>query len=304
MTTIATVLFGYAAVLAAVSPRFLTSPWLARSPRLALALWHSCAVSVLLASILATVACYADDGLLRGWVTAIDGSSGVPGIFAAAVAVLVPTVLIGRVTLTVWQVLARHRVERDRHLKLVCLLGRHDHRLGVDVIPADVPAAYCVPGSKQIVLTKGAIAILSDNELRAVLAHERAHLAGRHHLLVAWADALQKAFPRVRLFNAMQQSTAHLVELLADDQTLRRASAESLASAIAALGCARTPTIALAATGGSVLTRVERLLAPPAPLPVATRLGAAGAAISLVALPILPILILTAGHMPCPHFFS
>ncbi|MEV4261418.1 M56 family metallopeptidase [Kribbella sp. NPDC049584] len=304
MTTIATVLFGYAAVLAVVSPRFLTSQWLTRSPRLALALWHSCAVSVLLASILATVACYADDGLLRGWLTGIDGSRGVPGIFAAAVAVLVPTVLIGRVTLTVWQVLARHRVERDRHLKLVCLLGRHDHRLGVAVIPADVPAAYCVPGSKQIVLTRGAMAILRDSELRAVLAHERAHLAGRHHLLVAWADALQKAFPRVPLFSAMQQSTAHLVELLADDQTLRRESAESLASAIAALGCARTPTAALAATGGSVLTRVERLLAPPAPLPVATRVGAAGAAMSLVVLPILPTLILAAGHMACPHLFG
>lgn len=304
MTTIALVLFGYAAVLATASPRLLAAPWLDRSPRLGLALWHSSAASVLLASTLATVACFADDGLVRGWLTAIGGSSGVPGLFAAAMAVLVPAVLIGRVALTVGRVLVRHRAHRDRHLKLVCLLGRHDHELGATIIPADVPAAYCVPGARQIVLTKGAMALLDEAELRAVLAHERAHLAGRHHVLVAWADALRRAFPPVPLFGALPKTTAHLVELLADDQTVRRESGANLASAIAMLGCAGSPAAGLAATGGSILTRVERLLTPPAPLPVATRVGGAGAAVSLLALPLVPVLVLAAGLVACPHFLG
>jgi Zn-dependent protease with chaperone function len=304
MTAIAVLLFGYAAVLATASPRLLTGRWIGRSPRLALALWHSAAVSVLLASTLATVACYADEGLLHGWLSAIDGRSGLTGVAAAVAAVLVPTVVIGRVGLATGQVWTRHRVDRDRHLKLVRLLGRHHHELGATVIPADVPAAYCVPGARQIVLTKGAIALLGEAELRAVLAHERAHLAGRHHVLIAWADALYRAFPYVPLFCALRQTTAHLVELLADDQTVRRGSGTSLASAIAALGCAGSPAAGLAATGGSVLTRVERLLAPPAPLPVATRVGGAGAAVSLLAIPLVPVLVLAADLVACPHLLG
>jgi beta-lactamase regulating signal transducer with metallopeptidase domain len=225
-------------------------------------------------------------------------------VSAAIAAVLVPAALIGRIALVLGRVLTRHRADRDRQLKLVCLLGRHDHRLGATIIPADVPAAYCVPGARQIVLTKGAMAVLGEPELRAVLAHERAHLAGRHHLLVAWADALRRAFPGVPLFGAIQRSTAHLVELLADDRTVRRESGESLASAIAALGCTQAPVAGLAATGGSALSRVERLLAPPAPLPIATRVGGAGAVVSLVALPILPVFVLAAGIVACPHFIG
>ena len=42
------------------------------------------------------------------------------------------------------------------------------------------PAAYCVPGRPAtIVLTSGALAVLDPAQLTAVLAHERAHLAGR-----------------------------------------------------------------------------------------------------------------------------
>jgi Zn-dependent protease with chaperone function len=45
---------------------------------------------------------------------------------------------------------------------------------------------YCVPGRlPTIVVTTGALAVLEPEQLAAVLAHERAHLAGRHHLLLA-----------------------------------------------------------------------------------------------------------------------
>src|SRR6266702_608182 len=48
------------------------------------------------------------------------------------------------------------------------------------VLDAPQPAAYCVPGRPAaIVLTSGALAVLGPAQLGAVLAHERAHLAGR-----------------------------------------------------------------------------------------------------------------------------
>jgi hypothetical protein len=53
-----------------------------------------------------------------------------------------------------------------------------------------------------------------------------------------------------------------------------------------------------------VLARVERLLAPPPPLPVVTRIGGAGAAISLLVLPVLPAALLAAGMVACPYLFD
>lgn len=302
--TITFVLFAYAAVLAVAAPALLRGRWIDRSPRLALALWHAGAVSVLSAAALATIACFANGVMLRNWLAALTGRSGGIGVLAAAAALAVPGYLIGRLGLAARCVAVRRRSERRRHLELVCLLGRHDPELDATVIPVDVPSAYCVPGARRIVLTEGALAILGDAELRAVLAHERAHLAGRHHLLLAWADVLRQAFPTVPLFGTIRPITAHLVELLADDQTVRRVSGERLATAIAALGCGRTPAAGLAASGGSVLARVDRLLAPPSPLPLAARLGGTGAAISMLALPLMVPALLTAGMVACPYLFA
>ncbi len=54
-------------------------------------------------------------------------------------------------------------------------------------------AAYCLPGrGGRIVLTSAALAALSPDELAAVLAHERAHLSGRHHLALAAAAGLSR----------------------------------------------------------------------------------------------------------------
>jgi beta-lactamase regulating signal transducer with metallopeptidase domain len=51
---------------------------------------------------------------------------------------------------------------------------------------------------------------------RSVLAHERAHLTGRHHLLVAVAQALRATLPFVPLFRRAPSAVRDLVELAAD----------------------------------------------------------------------------------------
>ncbi|WP_370369937.1 hypothetical protein [Catenulispora sp. GP43] len=50
-----------------------------------------------------------------------------------------------------------------------------------------------------------------------MIAHERAHVHGRHHLAIAFADAMEAAFPRIALFSVGRTQTARLVELAADD---------------------------------------------------------------------------------------
>ncbi len=305
--TITVALFAYAGFLAVATPRILGGRRLDRAPRIALALWHASGASVLIAVSLATAACYADSGMLRSWLRALTDKHGTVGVIAASTAVAIPAALVTRVVVAATLLIRSQRIERRRHIELLVLLGRHDPRLGATVVPAESPAAYCVPGTRRIVLTSAAVDVLDDNQVRAVLAHEQAHLAGRHHLVVAWAGVLRKAFPAVPLFGAMRQATAHLIEILADERTLREESGRSLATAIATLGCGPGPAMGLAASGGSVLARVERLLEPPTPLPIATRVGGAGAAVSIIVFPVLLVAmpaLLATGMVWCPHAFG
>jgi Zn-dependent protease with chaperone function len=68
------------------------------------------------------------------------------------------------------------------------------------ILDDDVPAAYCLPcGRHRVVISAGALSRLSPGQLQAVLAHERAHLRAHHHLMLAIASALARAFPAIPL---------------------------------------------------------------------------------------------------------
>jgi Zn-dependent protease with chaperone function len=132
------------------------------------------------------------------------------------------------------------------------------------VLDSERAAAYCVPGRPAtIVLTSQAVRLLEPAQLRAVVAHERAHLSGRHHALILLTRGLSALFPGIPLFTAGQTEVARLAELSADDAAVRRAGRLSLVSALLALGTGSpVPSAALAATGGAVTARVARLLDP------------------------------------------
>jgi Zn-dependent protease with chaperone function len=135
------------------------------------------------------------------------------------------------------------------------------------VLDALQPAAYCVPGRPAaIVLTSGALAVLDRDQLGAVLAHERAHLAGRHHLLISLSRGLAASFPGVPVFTRGPAEVARLAELCADDAAARRTGRPALVAALLAMGTgAAVPAPALAVTSGAVTARVHRLLDPPRP---------------------------------------
>jgi Zn-dependent protease with chaperone function len=146
------------------------------------------------------------------------------------------------------------------------------------VLDATRPAVYCLPGRPPtIVVTTGALAVLEPGQLTAVLAHERAHLAGRHHLLLAATRSLAAVAPFVPLFARGAGQVARLAEMRADDAAARRGGGQgrrTLLTALLAMGAGATaapvpaspvPASWLPATGGVVATRVRRLAAPPAP---------------------------------------
>jgi hypothetical protein len=301
--TISLVLFGYAAIVAVLAPRALTGDWALREPRLTLALWHAAAGSVVAAVLLAAAACVSSPGLVEACVAALVGDTGAAGVLTVVIGLLMPAALLARLTVVAVQLTRNRHTERRHHLQLLGLLGRPDTSGEFTVIPDRRPSAYCIPGTGKVVLSRGAIDQLAETEIQAILAHERAHLAGRHHLIVAWSAILSRAFPAVPIFQALHPATAGLVELVADDHATRRATRHGLAGAIAVFAGAASPETGLAASGGQVLIRVHRLLEPPRPLPAAGRLGGAGVAASLLALPGLVLIgsaALAAGLAACP----
>jgi beta-lactamase regulating signal transducer with metallopeptidase domain len=162
------------------------------------------------------------------------------------------------------------------HAQAAYLTGRH-LQPGTVVLDAPERAAYCVPPGI-IVVTSAALGILAPAQLDAVLAHERAHLAGRHHLLLAVTRALAATFPGVPLFARGRMEIARLAEMAADDTAVKRAGRRSLIEALVAMGTGTAvpasprpasavpalalPASALGAASYAVAARVERLLEP------------------------------------------
>jgi Zn-dependent protease with chaperone function len=185
---------------------------------------------------------------------------------------------------------------RRRQRTLLTLLAHGDPKVpGALVVDYPTAAAYCLPGLRsRIVVSVGTLELLGRGELAAVLAHERAHLRERHDLVLLPFTALRRAFPRSTTCTEAHHAVALLVEMLADDHTLRTRPARELVSALVRFGTAGTcpaPAGTLAAAQGEVAARVTRLLQPVRPLPTAAVAAICFAAALLVAAPITLLLV-------------
>jgi beta-lactamase regulating signal transducer with metallopeptidase domain len=200
--------------------------------------------------------------------------------------------------------LATAQRDGQRHCHQLRAVGRTDRRLGAMVIDYDEPAAYSLPGARQpIVLTSAAIEALDDAQLTAVLAHERAHQRGHHHLLVLVAGSLAAAFPRVPAFRHGHERVTHLVELLADDEAAKTTSRLKTAEALLALSApAVAAPLALGAGGSATGARIKRLLRASAPLSRPRALASMVTLAAALAFPFLalsgPALTLIGTHCP------
>jgi len=277
----ALLVFGYALVVAWCLPALLTRLTAAGfSARLGLAAWLAAMITVL-AALLAAIQ-YLITAAFAGWpqlakavcrsvaggaCTAVVYRSAVFELamgLAAAAAALALAVLAWRYGRSVQRAQRRTRA----HAEAARITGRRLPGAGAAVVlDAAQPAAYCVPGRPAaIVLTSAALDVLDPGQLTAVLAHERAHLAGRHHLLIALTRGLAATFPGVPLFTQGPAEVARLAEMCADDAAARHSSRPTLVAALLAMGTGTPvqalPAAALAATGGAVTARVQRLTEP------------------------------------------
>lgn len=178
-----------------------------------------------------------------------------------AVTAAVATNTTRRVIVTLYKTRRANR----RHVDAVRIIGRPTDHAGVVAITADQPTAYCVSGGRQraIVVTTAALELLNPQALAAVLAHERAHLRGRHHHVIAILSTLAAALPRLPLMRAAARSVPALLEMCADDAATRRHGREPLLAGLVTLSTRlRLPDGVLAAAGTAVTDRVARLMQP------------------------------------------
>jgi Zn-dependent protease with chaperone function len=117
-----------------------------------------------------------------------------------------------------------------------------------------------------VILTTGAVAALNPAQLDAVLAHERAHLSGHHHRLLAMARISRQVLPFLPLMRDAEAQVARLIELHADDTATRAHNPGTLATALVVLATAASPAPALAAAATDAVQRIHRLLGPAEPL--------------------------------------
>ncbi|WP_217206932.1 M56 family metallopeptidase [Streptomyces sp. AC550_RSS872] len=181
----------------------------------------------------------------------VAGKAAIPALCAVVAA-------CGR---TLW----RHgRVRRQAHRALAGLPAT-----GVAVLPDQAPYAYALPGGRRdrVVVTTALLDRLGPAERRALFAHERAHLAARHHRFLLAVQLAARANPFLR---PLRTAVSYTTERWADEEAARAVgSRRAVACAIgkAALVSRGTPVATLAgfAAPGPVPRRVAALLGP-APL--------------------------------------
>ncbi|WP_327585206.1 M48 family metalloprotease [Nonomuraea sp. NBC_00507] len=179
---------------------------------------------------------------------------------------------------------------RRRQRSLLGLIAHpHPELQEALVVAHPAVAAYCVPGRKAaIVVSTGSLDLLTDQELRAVLAHERAHARERHDLVILPFAALHRAFPASRHVHAMLDAVALLVEMRADDRAARDIDRLTLATALHRFStCDRiaSPPGTLGGAGHDLDARIARLTMPSrTPWPVGVLLLAV--ALTVVSTPL------------------
>lgn len=314
--TVAIPLAGYAVLLALAAPRVLVrARWPRRSPRMGIGVWLAVCGSVIAATVLAglslTVSAARVGGdiasILHACAEALRHHYAAPahpgGLAGATLALLVVVWAAGHVAVA----LAVGARQRREHADALTLLACRDPELGVDVVEHDRPAAYCLPGRRhRIVVTRAAVDRLTPSQLAAVVSHERAHVTGRHHLVLAMSQGLRRALGFVPLFRVASVELAYLVELAADDAAAHHQDRRTVAAALLAVATGPIPASALGAAGPSALDRIRRMLAAPQPLPRRTRIWCLTVVHTLIAVPLAiaanpAVLAIIDHHCPLWH---
>lgn len=311
--TVAAALLMYVVVVLAAGPKLLLRITAdGGAPRLAIAAWLMAVLTVLGCSVAAVALLMIEaaghwdspDAILMSCLERLRailvGHAGWPAQVVATVAVAIAVGSLVVLCVRIGRALSRIRAHTFAHADAVRLVGRSDGS-DVVVIDASEPAAYCVAGRPPaIVVTSGALLALDRTQLAAVIAHERAHLDGRHAYLVAAVRGLTTALPKIGLFSNAGSQICSLLEMCADDVAARRHGHQPLLAGLLTLAGALTPAHGLAAASVDVLIRAERLSDPPRGFArIQTRITLGGAVAAMAATPAAIVALSMSGVLLC-----
>ena len=292
-------LLGYALLTGLFGPQLLLR-WrgLKRSPGAAIATWQILGLSTLMALTLAGVAVtvpalpvtngLAD--LLEACADVLRAHYATPGgaatmTLGGLLALAVPARAVGCVAMALTR--ARRSASRQAQAARLLAVGGHPDAALLEV-PSPDPVVYCLPGRRgAIVATTTALACLDPDQAAAVLAHERAHLRNRHHLVLTVAHGLRRGFGLLPLFRVAPAELASLVEMHADDHATRVHDRRVLATALLQLAIGRSPFGSLGATGAATLERARRLTGPARCLGPGAATAISAALLLMLIVPIL-----------------
>lgn len=223
---------------------------------------------VLLLTMIALPLAGRSDGLAdyAHWSDAAFARGSSPGRALGGVAAVGVTIVLGRLVT---------EARRQRRQAAAARLFRH--RLGttaggVVVTASDAREAMAVNGDV-IVVTAGLLRSLTPAEGRAVLAHERAHIAHRHHRYVRAARLIAAVNP---LLFRVPSTVEYLIERWADEDAVSVTSRDVVAAALkraaahdhgAPRGGGLTVPVSLAAATVAVGLRIRALYEQPSSQP-------------------------------------
>ena len=296
--TVAAVLIAYAVCIGTLGGRLLgRARWTARAPLLAIVTYLAAAWSVVAAVGLAGLTLAVKATALGGGLSQLIGACvlrlretyGTPGgATVAGLGLILTGAIAARTVLTAMTHLRAAGQQALLHAETARLVGRPEPALGAVLVEHSQPVAYCVAGRHPtVILSTGALQALEPAQVSAVLAHERAHLTGRHHRLLALARISSLVFPVLPLMRDADAQVARLVEMHADDAAARTSDPRSLATALVVLATGTSPAPALAASATDSAQRIRRLLRPAEPLAPARRQVLRAAAALLALTPVL-----------------
>jgi len=250
-------------VLAVLAPR--TARRLAPQP----AAWSLvCAALVTATGWLGSLALLAFTGLAQIPEVAQEGHWSVSALRAedpVSFAVAAVSALVLAAGIVLLGVAAVRQVRHVLWARQECARVPGDTELAV--LDDDAPQAFALPGAPgRIVVSRGMLRRLGDQEREALLAHERAHLRGRHYLFQAVWRLTAAVNPLLRPLAA---AGGFVLERWADEEAAAHIGSRTVVAravgraALASVGASRPA--ALAATGGAVPQRVRALLSPPPP---------------------------------------
>lgn len=213
--------------------------WPTRYPRFALVVWAGAVSAGLLAAL---------SGLVWSLVRALtDGSS--PHVAAGPTVVITTVVawsglaatgaLAALVLARADPLIASHQAAETEFALLAARAARTSQIDDVTVfyVDAAAPVAMSLPGARRsIVVTSALDEALTDAELRAVLAHEKAHLDQRHGRIAQLARLNAACVPRLAAARLLERHAGLLLELVADDVAVRQEGAATVAAALSRLG--------------------------------------------------------------------